>query len=373
MVRAFAALAISVALVAGCTPEAKRQRDAPAAARGPLVHFAGDVYFGESYDTPLSDLPDEERYLASVEGLRDALEGGPVIANLESTMAAPDAVPVDDDKAYLHRSRPAETADALAALGFAGLSLSNNHAMDYGVSALQATRRTLVDRGIAPFGAGTTREQARQPYELDLAGDARIAVLGAFWYRPSYRDRYRFYADDAQGGVRELDTDIAAQIRDLKTREPERLVIVFPHWGRNYRWRTKRQREMARGLIDAGADLVIGHGSHAYQQVERYRERWILYGLGNLAFLSPGRYAEHDVPAYSMIASLRFQHRRELVLRFIASDNLATNYRPHAVDGDAFDAALAALRERSCRLRDAFCERARVDADSLSPFVRLEL
>ena len=49
--------------------------------------------------------------------------------------------------------------------------------------------------------------------------------------------------------------------------------MAFPHWGRNYQWKTDDQTEMGHDLIDSGIDMVIGHGAHMMQEVERYSFR----------------------------------------------------------------------------------------------------
>ena len=378
----FGLFALCVVVFSGtaCTREAPTT--ATRSTDGVELHFAGDVYFGEAYNSALSDASPAERYEAPMTGVAPVLSTGPVVANLETALTDARESELDGSKRYLHWSRPADASAALARFGFVGLSLANNHTMDYGVAGLAETRAALVSRGLTPFGAGSTLSEARKPYQVELSLDDQpvsVAIFGAYWFRERYGKRYKFYADGRRGGVRSLGlADLSAQIRESKREAPDRMVVVFPHWGQNYTWRSRTQRRLARALIDAGADLVIGHGAHVYQEVERYRGRWIVYGLGNLVFLSPGRYRDHDVPAYSMLATLRWTRaasamQPELRLRFIASDNLDTGYRPEMLVGDTFDEARATLEARSCRHRDTFCRVARMDVDDFGPYVRLPL
>lgn len=368
-------------LALGCAREGPLERGSARERTHTAVHFTGDVYFGESYDTVLSN-SDEDRYHRSLARLRPVLETAPVVANLESTFSEPVDSSLRGRKSFLHWSKPEPTGAALARFGFVGLSLGNNHAMDYGLGALADTRAELARRGLRSFGAGSTEHEAREPLYLELRSDERqvpLAVIGAYWYRPRYDHTYKFYARPTRGGVRELSPgEIAAQIRAKKAEDPSRAVVVFPHWGRNYRWRNREQQRLAHALVDAGADLIIGHGAHAYQEVERYRDRWILYGLGNLVFLSPGRYEDSEVPPFSMLATLRWQNegsraKAELVLRFIASDNRRTEFQPYIATGDEFRSALAALSSESCRRADDFCAAAAVDTDESGPHVRLPI
>ncbi len=377
---------VGALLAVGCVPaaplEASGLGHVPIVRDELALHFAGDVYFGEAYRSALSNAPASKRYERSLARLRPVLLRAPVIANLESTLTRSTESDFDGRKSYLHWSAPDATAAALARTGFAGLSLGNNHAMDYGLPALEETRTVLQRRGLTPFGAGSDRAQAREPYSIELSArghNRTVAVIGAYWYRPHYDHRYRFYANADRGGVRRLGIEsITAQIHELKQRAPNRTVVLFPHWGRNYRWRTQRQRKLAHALIDAGADFVIGHGAHSYQEIERYRDRWILYGLGNLVFLTPGRYQQNHTPPFSLLATMRWLPRageleQEVVLRFIASDNRQTDYQPHlVVDDDTFRTARDTLQERSCLAND-FCHSLATGKDDLGPYLRLPL
>ena len=63
------------------------------------------------------------------------------------------------------------------------------------------------------------------------------------------------------------------------------VVVVSYHWGDEYQTTSNSsQQKIARSLIDAGTDLVIGHHSHVVQEVEKYKDGWIAYSLGNFVF-----------------------------------------------------------------------------------------
>ena len=79
---------------------------------------------------------------------------------------------------------------------------------------------------------------------------------------------------------------IAVQVVALRREDPTVFVIAFPHWGRDYEQITANQRRLGRALVDAGVDLVIGHGAHLLQGLELYRGRWIAYGIGNFVRLA---------------------------------------------------------------------------------------
>jgi hypothetical protein len=349
-----------IAIAAGCTAPPAGSPAVDAAERpaiGAQLHFGGDVYFGESYGAARH----EEGFVA----LEALLRSAPVLANFESTLTTErrSTTALAAHGEIIHGSDPEPTLNTLARHGFVGLSLANNHAMDHGLEALASTREAFAKLDITAFGAGSTAADASEPFVWELT-PTRTFVLGAYWERPRYRDVYRIYAGPSAGGARMLALDdVAAQITDLAGD-----VIVFPHWGRNYRWRSDEQRRLAHSLIDAGADLIVGHGAHSYQEIERYRGRWILYGIGNLIFMAPGRYDESEVPAVSLLVSLC---DGGLVLRLLASDNRQTGYQPHPMRGTAFDEALAALQQQSCIDQDDFCREATRGEDPLGPYVHL--
>ena len=163
------------------------------------------------------------------------------------------------------------------------VSLANNHVLDFGPEALLDTIALLDNNGIAHAGAGADEEQARQGALLSVNG-LKVALLAYTrpapdWEYPQwaagpgkpgtvfYRDREKMLADVA--GAR-----FAADI-----------VIVSMHWGNEYTYQVSaEQKELGRLLIDAGADLVLGHHPHAPQGIELYRGKPIVYSLGNFLF-----------------------------------------------------------------------------------------
>ncbi|MBI2633913.1 MAG: CapA family protein, partial [Parcubacteria group bacterium] len=77
--------------------------------------------------------------------------------------------------------------------------------------------------------------------------------------------------------------EIAEQVRELKTNSD--FVIVSFHWGEEYQdFPSEKQRSLAHKIIDAGANIVMGHHGHHLQPVEKYKNGLILYSLGNLIF-----------------------------------------------------------------------------------------
>jgi poly-gamma-glutamate capsule biosynthesis protein CapA/YwtB (metallophosphatase superfamily) len=172
----------------------------------------------------------------------------------------------------------------------------------------------------------------------------RLAVVGCFEHRDRYDRKFAFYAAAGRPGVNRLDADrLAAQIRRIKRGPSAPFVVVTPHWGLDYSRRRKLEEKTARAAIDAGADLVIGHGAHHCQTVERYKKRWILYNIGNFMFNSPGRYAEKDSHATSLVVRLGLRPAgsgsatvASLRCYPIFTDNLRSAYRSRPVSAREF-------------------------------------
>ena len=156
----------------------------------------------------------------------------------------------------------------------------------------------------------------------------------------------------AQPGVNPLVSErIVKEIRAFKDRNPDSLVVAFPHWGSNYSWKTEDQTELAKKLIDGGADIVIGHGSHLMQEIEQYKGKWIIYSLGNFVFNAPGRYRQTNAWPYSAVLLLRFLFesntlRVSFQLYPTVTDNLLTNYQTQPAQEKDFDQIVQFLTNR---------------------------
>jgi poly-gamma-glutamate synthesis protein (capsule biosynthesis protein) len=162
--------------------------------------------------------------------------------------------------------------------GFDWVSLANNHIGDAGSKGVLETISALDRLGIGHGGAGRNATAARAPSLFEVGG-VKVAVLG----RDAIAARY--WAGAAATGSAGLVRDQAvADIRAAKAAGAD-VVIVYPHWGVEYRATpTAGQRALAKAMIDAGADLIIGNHAHWAGAMEVYRGKPIWYGLGNFVF-----------------------------------------------------------------------------------------
>lgn len=94
------------------------------------------------------------------------------------------------------------------------------------------------------------------------------------------------------------------QTHGQKLRNPT--FVAYPHWGKDYEEVTADQRRNAQQLVDAGIDMVIGHGAHVSQAVEVLGGKTVVYNIGNFVWNTPGRFNRIKVPPVGTAAALRF-------------------------------------------------------------------
>jgi len=196
------------------------------------------------------------------------------IGNLECPVATSGAAV---DKVYTFRADPR----TLPTLGqhFDAVSLANNHSGDYGAEAFGETLQLLGAAQLPYFGGGRHAAEAHAPLMLTKNG-IKIALLGYDDYHPR-----SFEASATAPGVAWAEAPQIVLDIERARRAGAQVVLPFFHWG----WENEpapcaRQRELARQVIDAGADAVIGAHPHVTQGAEVYRGKPIIYSLGNFVF-----------------------------------------------------------------------------------------
>jgi poly-gamma-glutamate synthesis protein (capsule biosynthesis protein) len=168
---------------------------------------------------------------------------------------------------------------ALRASGFTVLSTANNHAFDQGAKGIRETLGRLKAEHLVAVGSGEDQSQAEALQILERQG-IRVAFLG-------FTDLFNIDLNRraTEPWVRPLELEPALQaVREAKTKAD--LVLVSLHWGNEYQHMpTKRQRDIARALVDAGCDVILGHHPHVLQPAELLetggRQALVAYSLGN--------------------------------------------------------------------------------------------
>ncbi len=157
---------------------------------------------------------------------------------------------------------PPQSISALKFLRINAVSLANNHTANQGREGLAVTRDLLKKADIRSIGG---------PGNLDVpnvgifeGSGMKLIVIGV----------HTLYGSP----------DISDLIAGYK-KDPKNRVLIFPHWGTEYkRTHNVYQEEMAHQWIDAGADIVVGSHPHVIQDMQVYKNKPIIYSLGNFVF-----------------------------------------------------------------------------------------
>ena len=162
---------------------------------------------------------------------------------------------------------------------FDAVGLANNHSGDYGPQAFAQMLGLLKHSGLSYYGGGHDLKEAHKPLILERHG-LRIAILGYDEFQPR-----NFEADHDRPGVAwSEDEQVVRDIKDARRVWNADVVIPVMHWGWEEPIANARQRTLARLMIDAGADAVIGGHPHQLQDTDQYKGKPIFYSLGNFVF-----------------------------------------------------------------------------------------
>lgn len=184
--------------------------------------------------------------------------------------------PPNSTRCFAFRS-PTRYGKLLKSAGFDVLSLANNHAADFGDFGRVSTRKVLDELGIKH--AGSDKEQFAMTI-VESKGK-RVAFIG-------------FAHNSLVPNVNDL--TFAKQLVEQANKKADIVVVSF-HGGAEGTGaqRVPQATELfgsekrgnlplfARTVIDAGADLVLGHGPHVLRGMELYKDRLVVYSMGNFA------------------------------------------------------------------------------------------
>jgi poly-gamma-glutamate synthesis protein (capsule biosynthesis protein) len=144
-------------------------------------------------------------------------------------------------------------------------NLANNHLSDQGERGIMETRDNL--RNLGYFFSGCPD---------GLAGECSATVVNNGGEKVALAGFSMVYSQLDEAVVRRVVSELASTTD---------FVVVNIHWGTEYEHKfNQAQQNMAYALIDAGADVIIGHHPHVVQGIEIYRDKLIFYSLGNFIF-----------------------------------------------------------------------------------------
>jgi poly-gamma-glutamate synthesis protein (capsule biosynthesis protein) len=301
-----------------------------------------DVTFaltGDSIITRRLAVHDEPAFTRVIELIRSA---DVAFTNLEMLFHDYEPYPMNESGGTYMRAEPALVKDLVWA-GFDMVSRANNHSGDYGVLGMNLTTKYVAEAGLVQAGVGQSLAEAREAKFLETA-KGRVALISVASTFPDHSragrtrgdmparpglsplrftttttvsperlatlrqiagevngrpvvatgDTFtffgrRFTAGPAPGVRTEPDpedlAEIAAVVKSASGLADHTIVTIHAHEG-------GRERTLpadflvafARAMVDAGADMFVGHGPHVLRGIEIYKGKPILYSLGDFIF-----------------------------------------------------------------------------------------
>lgn len=265
-----------------------------------IIQAVGDVIPGTNY--PDYRLPKNSDRLIPNSIRTHFQKADVVFGNLESSLTNHRYSSKDITKGQMFAFRsPPKYNSLLAEVGFNVFNIANNHALDFGNIGLRDTQSNLNSVGIKVIGH---KEQI-------LVIEKNKIKIGMIGFAPY----------DVYNSIHDIK---AAQLLIKEARKKSDIVVISMHAGAegNDAIHTRNKTEFfygenrgnsvvfARKMIDAGADLVLGHGPHVPRAIEMYKGKLIAYSLGN--FLGYRTLSTLGKKGYSMILQTELNSRGNL-------------------------------------------------------------
>lgn len=280
------------------------------------IKAVGDMVPGTLY--PERRVP-EKPYETIFAPIQEYLSGADILfGNFESTLTNyPKTAKNTASKHVFAFRTPPETAAVLKRAGFHVLSTANNHSGDFGERGFADTMTNLKNQGITAIG-----RKGQIAYKT--VANVKFAFIPFSYLR-------------AHSNVKDLDG-----MRELvrTAREKAEVVVISCHWGGEGEkfLHTKNETEIFYGenrgnliafshaAIDAGADLILGHGPHVVRALELYKGRLIVYSLGN--FIGYGALSSRGKTGLSLVLTVKLDAEGKFVSGKIIPMNMPEKSLP---------------------------------------------
>lgn len=296
---------------------------------GTTIMLAGDVNLMNVTDASAP-------FVRVIEALREA---DVRFANLECCFYAPSTARSLSDEGFY--ASPA-MAEALRIAGFDAVGTANN--VNYGADAILSSLRALDALGIPHTGSGAHSVAAHEP-ALAQAKEVKVGFMqrtSVYWptnheagehsagvaalrghtaYRvPAHKTRPEIPPMNRPGVPPEVitwtDPAYLERLREDigRLRQQADIVVASHHWGLHQDV-LQYMIEIAHAAIDAGADVVVGHGPHYSLPVEMYKGKPIFYGVGSFSFHTGHGGRKHG-DWVGMLARVAIEDRKTLEAAF---------------------------------------------------------
>ncbi len=235
------------------------------------------------------------------------------------------------DKTFAFRGSP-DYVDILTKGSVEAVNTANNHSGDYGETAYNDMLNTLFEAGITAFGGDDAKIMEVNGKRIGLCGSNALNSSGQ--------------------------SEIIEAVKALRDEDCD-LIIASVHWGTEKAEKpSEAQVELAHDIIDAGADLILGHHAHVIQGIEKYNGKYICYSLGNFCY--GGNEHPYDTDTFVFRQTFTFDvdgnllddDNTEIYPVSVSSDEDINNYQPTPAEGDARESIKEKIIDRSEALGD---------------------
>lgn len=200
------------------------------------------------------------------------------------------------------------------------VSLANNHFFDLGPEGAKHTIELLDHLNIEHIGAGRNIEEASKAV-IKLINGESVAFIAFCDWRDETVGWCPFATETTPGVNPMFDDHVQAEIQKYKSICD--YVVVMPHWGKEHTYvTTDSVVKMAKLMINAGADLILGSHPHRVQPVVNYNKASIAYSMGNFLFpnrlIAPPRstyYSEEPIDIHKLPSTDHYPFVNELTFK----------------------------------------------------------
>ena len=244
------------------------------------LSFIGDVSLADNwYIMPEYDKRKKEiNGILSEEVVNNLKSSDITVANNEFTVSnRGEKMP---GKYYTFRASP-KRLSIYKEMGVDLVTLANNHVYDFGTLAFYDMLESLKEYQIPYIGAGENVDEATKPYYF-IANGYKIAFLNA---TRAEKLILTPEATSSEGGVFRCynPTRLIEEIKKAKSASD--FVITLVHWGKEDSTELEKvQIDTAKQYIESGTDLIVGTHAHTLQGIDFYKEKAIIYNLGDFIF-----------------------------------------------------------------------------------------
>lgn len=185
-----------------------------------------------------------------------------VIANLEGSIL----LDKSEEKLYRYKNKYSlysskNIIDVLNELQVEYVSLCNNHSLDFDIP-LERNKEILSKNKINSWGY--------KNYDIIKIKDNNIYIIT--FATIACEHNFTLFSPK----------EILSSIKSIKKNDKDANIVIYPHWGNECsKLPEPSDRNLAHKMIDAGADIIIGHHPHVIQPIEIYKGKYIIYSCGN--------------------------------------------------------------------------------------------